>query len=50
MTSELYKVEINGAQSLWKEAGMYVDELFSPTESSFAHHAQTTFFLCGALL
>ncbi len=30
MTSELYKVEINGAKSLWKEAGMYVDELFSP--------------------
>lgn len=30
MTSELYKVEINGAKTLWKEAGMYVNEVFSP--------------------
>ena len=30
MTSELYKVEINGTKTLWKEAGMYVNEVFSP--------------------
>ncbi|MEN6322024.1 MAG: prolyl oligopeptidase family serine peptidase [Proteiniphilum sp.] len=30
MTSELYKVEINGKKTLWKGAGMYVDEVFSP--------------------
>lgn len=30
MTSELYKVEINGTKTLWKEAGMYLDERFSP--------------------
>lgn len=30
MTSELYRVEINGAKTLWKEAGMYVNEVFSP--------------------
>jgi dipeptidyl aminopeptidase/acylaminoacyl peptidase len=30
MTSELYKVGIDGAMTLWKEAGMYVSEDFSP--------------------
>lgn len=30
MTSELYKVETSGKKNLWKEAGMYVDEEFSP--------------------
>ena len=30
MTAELYKVGINGTKSLWKEAGMYLDEAFSP--------------------
>lgn len=30
MTSELYKVNINGVKTLFKEAGMYLDEDFSP--------------------
>lgn len=30
MTSELYKVGLNGAKSLFKEAGMYLEEDFSP--------------------
>lgn len=30
MTSELYKVGLNGASNLWKEAGMYLDEELSP--------------------
>lgn len=30
MTSELYKVGLDGSKTLWKEAGMYMDESFSP--------------------
>lgn len=30
MTSELYKVDLNGNKRLWKEAGMYLAESFSP--------------------
>ncbi len=30
MTSELYQVETSGKKNLWKEAGMYVGEAFSP--------------------
>ena len=30
MTAELYKVGITGTKTLWKEAGMYIDEAFSP--------------------
>ncbi|MBK5195175.1 MAG: S9 family peptidase [Proteiniphilum sp.] len=30
LRSELYKVSLTGAQTLWKEAGMYLDEVFSP--------------------
>lgn len=30
MTSELYRIGTDGTQSLWKEAGMYLDEMFSP--------------------
>lgn len=30
MTAELYKVSINGTKTLWKEAGMYTNEVFSP--------------------
>ncbi len=30
MTSELYKVGIDGTKLVWKEAGMYVSETFSP--------------------
>lgn len=30
MTSEIYKVDLNGSSSLWKDAGMYLDETFSP--------------------
>ena len=30
LTAELYKVELDGKQTLWKEAGMYTNESFSP--------------------
>jgi len=30
MTSELYKVGITGTKTLWEEAGMYMNEAFSP--------------------
>lgn len=30
MTSELYKIELSGEKTLWKEAGMYIGESFSP--------------------
>lgn len=30
MTSELYKVSLDGQKTLWKEAGMYIGESFSP--------------------
>ncbi|MGI6047156.1 MAG: alpha/beta hydrolase family protein [Petrimonas sp.] len=30
MSSELYKIDLNGNKSLWKEAGMYMSESFSP--------------------
>jgi len=30
LRSELYKVSLTGEQTLWKEAGMYLDEEFSP--------------------
>ncbi len=30
MTSELYKVNLNGTKTLWKEADMYLRETFSP--------------------
>jgi dipeptidyl aminopeptidase/acylaminoacyl peptidase len=30
MTAELYKVGITGTKTQWKEAGMYIDEAFSP--------------------
>ncbi len=30
MLSELYKVDLNGNKTLWKEAGMYMGESFSP--------------------
>jgi len=30
MTAELYKVGITGTKTLWKEAGMYINEAFSP--------------------
>ena len=30
MTSELYTVNLNGVKTLWKEAGMYIDETYSP--------------------
>lgn len=30
MTSELYKVNMSGEKTLWKEAGMYMGESFSP--------------------
>ena len=30
MTSELYKTDLNGNKSLWKEAGMYLNEMLSP--------------------
>ena len=30
MTSELCRIGTDGTQSLWKEAGMYLDEMFSP--------------------
>ncbi len=30
MTSELYKIDLDGNLSLWKDAGMYIRESFSP--------------------
>ena len=33
MTSELYKVGLDGSKSLWKEANMYLGESFSPNGS-----------------
>lgn len=30
ITSELYRVDLNGTQERWKEAAMYIDEEFSP--------------------
>jgi len=30
MRSELYKVSLNGTEKLWKDAGMYLNEQFSP--------------------
>lgn len=33
MTSELYKVNLDGTKQLWKEAGMYMNESFSPDGS-----------------
>ena len=33
MTSELYKIGLDGSKSLWKEANMYLGESFSPNGS-----------------
>ena len=30
ITSELYRVDLNGTKERWKEAGMYIDQEFSP--------------------
>lgn len=30
MTSELYKIDLSGNKTLWKDAGMYINESFSP--------------------